>query len=153
MTAVWTMGLGIPRARTVRHPSRYRQARARSSNANQPLATHADKGSSKSSTTSHWVERQGSLSEHVFRSPSTSLNSDRLTFQVKPNALSNNLSTWGSREPQSWSVMEADEGHHTLTHKWKENTFLTATKTRDDSVFAPLKLPIDQILHVIKHQS
>jgi len=40
--------------------------------------------------------------------------------------------------------------HHALTHK--ENASPTTVKTEGASVFTPLKLPIDEILHIIKHQ-
>jgi len=40
--------------------------------------------------------------------------------------------------------------HHAPAHK--ENASPTIPKTKDASVFTPLKLPIDQILHIIKHQ-
>ena len=43
--------------------------------------------------------------------------------------------------------------HHIPTCKRKENTSPTTTKIKDDSGFTPLKLSIDQILHIIKHQS
>jgi len=55
-------GPGKLQARTGRHSSRYHRARARSSNANQQPATHADKGPPKSSTTGHLVECKGSPS-------------------------------------------------------------------------------------------
>ena len=41
--------------------------------------------------------------------------------------------------------------HHGPTQK-EENISSTFTKTMDDSIFIPMKLPIDQILYIIKHQ-
>jgi len=43
-------------------------------------------------------------------------------------------------------------GQHAPTPKRTRNTPPTAIETKDDSAFTLLKLLIDQILHVIKHQ-
>ena len=48
-----------------------------------------------------------------------------------------------------WKQMR---GHHTPTRKRTWNASPTATETKDNSAFTLLKLLIDQILRVIKHQ-
>ena len=52
---------------------------------------------------------------------------------------------------QADSSRKRARGHHAPIHK--ENTFPTTVKTKDVSVFTPMKLPMDQILQIIKHQS
>jgi len=48
--------------------------------------------------------------------------------------------------------MEEDEGASPPNTQEEGKHFLDSNKTKDDSVSTPLKLQIDQILHVIKHQ-
>jgi len=70
----------------------------------------------------------------------------------------NKMHSWTTSSHEDPESHRADHsqkrtrGHHASTHKKKENTFPIATKIKDDSVFTPMKLPINQILHVMKHQ-
>jgi len=88
------------------HPSRYCRTWARDDNTSQP--SHTDKGFLKSATS---IELGASdPSGHALWGPLTSYSSGWLMFEAKQNALQNNLSTWGPKEPRSWSLTEAGEG-------------------------------------------
>jgi len=52
---------------------------------------------------------------------------------------------------QAESSRKRARGYRALTPK--ENTSLTRAKIEDAPAFTPLKLPIDQIIHIIKQQS
>ena len=90
-------------------------------------------------------------SGHAIWGPPTSYNSDRLTFQVKQNALQSNLSTWGPRESRSWLLTEVGEGTSCPNIQEREH-FPNIYEYQGRLSLYPLKLMIDQILHIIKHQ-
>ena len=108
MITKWTADLSGPRMRAGHHPSWHHRKRAKSDHTNQPPASHANEGSSKSSRTGHRVECKWSPNGHALPSSSISPSSDWLIFQVKPKMFSNNLTSWGSEShsigpPQKWT--------------------------------------------------